>query len=368
MPSFPVNIQSTRSSRETSPTNKGSGMFNSSPTSSLTIVGRRSPNHDQMDAIAEDTTEELTTPTNIHPPTVIQSSVVDEPPNLQSRLGEGGGGLSPNMGSNGSFQGYLSRSTTPEEGRQRRTGFNALKSPVSPQMVFSFIKTGDLNAEEGSGESGNKKSAADVQGSVPQVNGGLHHLLAQPSVAPPAASSSAPSSITNGAQVPTMNGNSSTLLGMLKSPVTISNEMTSVPHPHQLQQQQQQLYQHQQTLHHIMNSEQSSPYSSSNNYRIVQAAFPTTVSAATAIQPISCAQQMQKVSAGDLLISQISSLLDHSGISYVHQNNIISVQHPGVHFQIHITNTVQTSFIAGDANQYQSLCSQLFSRLGPSVQ
>jgi len=347
-------------------------MYNSSPTNSLTVVGRRSPNHDQMDAIAEDTTEDSTTPTNIHPPPiVIRSGVVDEPTSLHNRVGEGGGGLSPNRGSSGNFSGPGPRPSTPDEGRQRRSGALALKSPVSPQMVFSFLETGDLNGSVNCREKDGKKSTEGrlCQGAPPN---GLHQLLSQPPQPPapptsvvanpfPPSSSTAvhpPASIASSS-----NGNSSnTLLGMLKSPV-VNDSSHQQPHQHKPHLHHQPRPQYQ-TLNSDLNS--AVVYPNSNNYHLVQASFPPT---AARIQPISCAQQMQKVSEGDVLISQISSLLDNSGITYInHQNNVISVKHPVVHFQIHVTNKVQTAFIAGDTMQYQSLCSQLFSRLTQSVQ
>lgn len=363
LPSFPISFQpnaSSHSYRESSPSNKGGGsLFSSSPTNSLTVVGRRSPNHEvQMDAIAEDTTEDSTTPTNIHPPAIIQSGVgglvVNGPPNSRSGGGEDGGrggGLSTNVGSNGSFQGYPARSTTPvDETRQRRTGAHMLKSPVSPQMMSAFLET-DMcnNVSSGVGDLGGGGERVGEDNCV--AKNGLHQLLSQPP--PPSPPSSVkqvpPAAAANAAHISTTS-QPQVLLGMLQTPVY--NTLTSAP------------------PHPVISSEYI--YSTSNYH------MQTTVPMLAPTVMTSCSQsalgasellQMHKLSNNyDVLVSHISSVLDHSGISYMHQKNVFSVHHLGVHFQIHITNKIQLQLIAGDAVQYQSLCTHLFSRLAPSVQ
>lgn len=70
------------------------------------------------------------------------------------------------------------------------------------------------------------------------------------------------------------------------------------------------------------------------------------------------------------LSSHVSTVLGNFGIPFVHdhQDNVFTVHHHGVQFQIHVARNIQLQYIAGDTNQYQSLCSQLYSRLVPTTQ
>ena len=76
LPSFPVSVIQ---NREGSPTKS---IFGSSPNGTTTVgVGRRSPIHDiQMDSIAEDSTEDSTTPTEMNPPASIAMVVSNHNP------------------------------------------------------------------------------------------------------------------------------------------------------------------------------------------------------------------------------------------------------------------------------------------------
>lgn len=298
-----------------------------------------------MDAIAEDFTEDSTTPTNIHPPAVLQSGdhIINRPSspsssNINGGDGGGGGLSSSSVGSNGSFQGgYPARSTTPvDEKRQRRTG-----AFVSPQIMSAVLEP-DMRSV---GVSGNGVGGLGVglgEGNHLAKNG-LHRLLSQPT----------PPTLPPVKEVPTNTAHISTssqpqvLLGMLQTPV-YSTLTPATPHP-------------------VISSEY---IYSTNNYHM-QTTVPTL--APTAV--MSCGQSaasellhMQKLSSNYDILSHVSSVLDHSGINYLHQKNVFSINHLGVHFQIHVTNKIQLQFIAGDAMQYQSLCTQLFSRLAPSVQ
>lgn len=294
-----------------------------------------------MDAIAEDCTEDSTTPTNIHPPATIPSDISDLLTNgsssLRSSNGSGGdqGGCDPNtVGSNGSFQSYATQSTTLlDENRRRRTGAHMLKCPVPSQMA-SFVETKMCNGVGVSPLGVGEENQLDKNG--------LHQLLSQPPPPPPThpsvkqvSTNTPPIFTTSQPQV---------LLGMLQAPVY--NALTSVP------------------PQNIISSEYI--YSTSNYHvqTTVPTLIPTTASCGWSALDDSTLLQMQ-ISSNHKALSHI---LKHSGIPYMHQNNVFSVNHLGVQFQIHVTNKIQLQFIAGDTMQYQSLCTQLFSRLAPSVQ
>ena len=350
LPSFPISIQPnspSRSYRESSPTKGGGGLYSSSPTNSLTLVGRRSPNHEvQMDAIAEDCTEDSTTPTNIHPPAVIPSEVIDlisRPLSPRCSNGSGGGdwgrGVPRTVGSNGSFQSHPLQSTKiVDKNRQRKTGVHMVKCPVSPHMVSAMeAKMCDCGGHLGVGEDDHLD------------NNGLHHLLSQPS---PIIHPSVKQVSTNTLPI-LATSHPQVLMGMLQAPVY--NTLTSVaaapppsPPPPQTLISSKYIY-------------------STNNYQMqtsVPTPTPSTMSCGQSTLDASTLLQMQ-ISSNHKVLSHI---LKHSGIPFLHQNNVFSVNHLGVQFQIHVTNEIQLQFIAGDTMQYQSLCSELFSRLAPSVQ
>ena len=68
------------------------------------------------------------------------------------------------------------------------------------------------------------------------------------------------------------------------------------------------------------------------------------------------------------LANHVSSVLSNFGVPHVHQNNVFTVDHHGVRFQIHVAGNIQMQYVAGDMTQYQSLCSQLYSSLIPTTQ
>ena len=302
MPSFPVNIPATLSSRETSPTRP---LYGGSPTSSLTMVGRRSPNHDnQMDSIAEDFTEDLATPTETAPP--VSFSIGDDSRPSNSSL------------SNGfvNEQGYP-RPITPNGVRQRKTGAHMVQAAatVPSQQVMR-------------GE-----PASSMPQPQPHKNGmGLHHLLLNTSTmqqvstpAPPPVVTSSHNNLVQGS-----------LKGMLLTPVTNNTP----PQYHT----------------HLVNTDVIYNASPMNG-------FVTTSQPNYHLVGMAALMQMQQQ-----LSNRVSSVLDNFGIRFVHEDNIFTVHHHGVQFQIHVARNIQLQYIAGDTNQYQSLCTQLYSRLVAATQ
>jgi hypothetical protein len=171
---------------------------------------------------------------------------------------------------------------------------------------------------------------------MPPKNG-LHKLLM-----------SAPGSnnLTNTKTTPPPSNNH-LLLGMLQSPLSNSQ-----------QQQQQQQQQESTRSNHIITSEYIN--SSTGN------SFTT--------QQQQQHQQQQQLPSQDLLgmaalvhiqqlANHVSTVLNTYGLPHVHQNNIFTVDHHGVRFQIHVTRKIQLQYVAGDMTQYQSLCSQLYTSL-----
>ena len=380
MPSFPINIPPSMA-RNPSPTK--SIYPGSSPTSSLTMVGvgRRSPNHEgQMDAIAEDCTEDPITPTEMAPPTHAHhhlhhhhhhhqlghgSALVEDASNLSlvppsssspsssSLTGSGQMGVGPGG------EVYPPRPLTPgEEMRQRQTGANMVQpSPtLSPSLSQDMMAMGGGGGSRGEGE-GCDSTTSNVSTTptntnttaVPSPKNGLHHLLTsgnpQTKAPPPPTPSSHHhphhyhlSSSEHQSQPQQHVG----LKGMLLTPVT-----NAQPAPHQHHH-----HHHTSVQHSFINHEVIYNGSPMNGY-----STSTAAAAAVAQADMAALLQIQQMT------NHISTILDHFGIPFVHQNNVFTANHHGVQFQIHVARNIQLQYIAGDTNQYQSLSSQLYSRL-----
>jgi hypothetical protein len=81
--------------------------------------------------------------------------------------------------------------------------------------------------------------------------------------------------------------------------------------------------------------------------------------------------QPQPNPAGNVqdVLSHVSAVLNHCGIQYHHSNGVFAIDHQGVRLHIlvcHLAsqqNAIQLQYVAGDASQYQTLCSHLYNRL-----
>ena len=312
-PSFPINIQPNSTSHsysESSPSKGGGVVYSSSPTNSLTLVGQMSPNHEvQMDAIAEDCSEYSSTLVNIHPPSVIPSEVSDtlsKRPSCSKYSdgsgGDGGRGVPRTLGSNRSFQSYSPQLIKlVDMNRQAKMDVPLFKCPVSSHVV-SAMETKMCNCGGHLGGVGEDDHLD---------KNGLHHLLSQPSLIHPSvkqvSTNTLPILSTSHPQV---------LLGVLQAPVyNTLNSVAAVglplPPPQSLI---------------------SSEYIySTNNYHMqtsVPTHTPSTVSCTQNIPDASSLLQMQISSNHEVL----SHILKHSGIPFLHQNNVFSVNHLGMQF------------------------------------
>ena len=293
-----------------------------------------------MYAIAEDCTEEPTTPTNTVSPAVTDLVTNGSMTSRGSSVsGEDLSGLASTLGSNGSYQSNSMRSTRPvDNSRQRRTGVQMVKSPISPQVMSASSEKKVCYI--GSGSGGDSRRASEDK-SVDDKNR-LHQLLmSQP---PPATVKQAPALVPLTTAATTQ---PHVLLGMLQAPVY--NTLTTI------------------SPQTVISSEY---ISSSNNYHMV-----TTVPTLTSSTTSALSYGQRPLDASILLQTQIttnnkflSQILEHFGIPFQYQNNVFSVDHLGVRFQIFVTNKIQAQYIGGDTMQYESLCTKLFSRLAPFVQ
>ena len=304
-PSFPVNISG---QREGSPTK----MYSPSSTSSL---GRRSPIREvQMDPIAEDITEESSiTPTEVKSPTQIANfSKMNGA--IKDVLMRGGGG----------GQGGV------DDGRQRRAGV-----VVNNSSCLQAQLAGSLASNQ-PGASSNHSNTQQPNGIVEMAHESreLMNALQMPLFANP--------------QSPPQNHRSHTLHHHHHPPHPHHS-----PHPphtaeayhnhsytHQQQQQQQQQQQH-------VQQSTSSGGVPNNAHHIHD------------------------------ILAHVSTVLCACGIHFQHSNGIFAIEHEGVQLQILVGNcsfpqfsatqsAIQLQYVAGDASQYETLCSHLYSQLSSS--
>ena len=209
-----------------------------------------------------------------------------------------------------------------------RTGMTSLSSGNEPPYKRS-VSPGDETRQRRSGaimlqQQPQNTLNSEVQGSTTvttsaPVKNGLHHLLTTPNTPP--------------VKTTPTTSQSQVLLGMLQTPI---------PNTQQLQQQQQQQQQqNQQTT-------------------VISSGFNVTSTMNSYNNSLAILQIQQ-------LHNHVSAVLKNFGIRHVHQNNIFTVDHHGVRFHIHVSSNIQLQYIAGDMNQFQSLCTQLYSQLVPSA-
>lgn len=347
LPAFPVNILPNSGSlvRDTSPTKS---LYSSSPTNSLTMttVGRRSPNLDsQMDAIAEDCTEDLTTPTVTPTETIPPTTLVSAPPTGPGRTSEpaymrhgrtslganepgfqrpgrtsvGGNetgfqrpGRTSVGGNETSFQRPGRTSVGSNETGFQRTSFGGNEALVYPIPVSSDEPPTyqQRPVTPGDDKRQRRTGASMLQTSFPSnapAKNGLHQLLMSPN---------------NQTKTTAPSNNHHVLLGMLQSPLS--------------------------------NTQQQDTNPVINRYSTQQPSQDLLGMAALV--------QIQQ------LANHVSTVLNNFGLPHVHQNNVFTVDHHGVRFQIHVAGNIQLRYVAGDMTQYQSLCSQLYSSLIPTTQ
>ena len=231
-----------------------------------------------MDIIAEDCTEELSTPTETTPPTDIRSNIAD------------------NMKKPPSPRGAIIGGESVDEPRRRRTGASVLQSS-QVSAVFE----------------------AELQNEKPPAKNGLHQLLTNP---PPVKI------------VP--NTQPQALIGMLSNPIypVISSD-----------------YSYSMVTDTMTNIMSSAPQPPPQN-----------------IMDVSMLLQMQHTANRNNL-SHVSTILSNVGIRHqVHPNNVIMANHQGVSFKIHVANNIQLQYLSGDTSHFQSLHSELMSRLVSTAQ
>ena len=353
LPSFPVSILQ---NREGSPTKS---IYGTSPTGSSSVgVGRRSPIHDmQMDSIAEDLTEDSTTPTEINAPVNIAMVVSDHAHRVEgfrrASLSEQNSGLMMPQAQQSS-----SRPTTPSalqagdggDNRRRRSG---AISPALQEQIQASLQ--DQPPTEHS-------TLRDV------LQNGRNHY--QPVVSNSSLITSKCSPMSQG------------LMSMLQTPLA---NPASIQDPH--------IRENGQVIHMTNHTQAQNLmggvgvpvhpgylYASALNQYNSQlsgtaTAFHTVLPGHhPLLQPTSPYQQVathphHPASNVQDVLSHVSSVLNHCGIQYQHSNGVFAVNHQGV--QLHILvchlasqqNAIQLQYVAGDASQYQTLCSHLYSRL-----
>ncbi len=339
-PQFPVNVlPSTNSIHEMlSAASSTTNSHYDSPTSSLNMLGRKSPNHElQMDPIAE-TDSTNATPTEITPPINVISNAISDIPGLRvihnGQLSFGGGGGGGGRGGDPLQSGgqNFRRPVTPvDEQKQRRSGIDNLQCPVSPQMISEALHKVEM------------EDAKRAISPVVQQNSILHQMMSAPS--PPAP---APTTATTATKVAQLGSNPPAigLRNMLQSPLYDTNYQAMPPHPG--------INGYSVPVH----PSSSSPSSSSMSYPQNNMDMPMYL-------------QMPQLSSNqiDVVLSHISAVLNTIGLpfNYYHQSNTFNVEHSGVHFQIQVANNIHLQYIAGDTTQYQSMCNQLVSRLIPMI-
>ena len=362
LPSFPVSVIQNREGSPTKP------IFGTSPTGSPSVgVGRRSPIHDmQMDAIAEDSTEDSSTPTEVNAPVSIAMFVSNHsPPSPHShshirglrRASLGDRSTTLMMTQVSQQPQSLSRPTTPSslqaggsgELRRRRSG--AISPAMQEQIQASFQE---------------QPTTEQVPSTLRDVlqNGRNHPFHNQPVV-----SDSSP-------LAPKSSPMSQGLMGMLQSPLTNTGTIHASQNGQGI---------------HLANHSQpqgSIPVHSGflyanalnhfNSQLSATAAFHTVMPSYPMMQPAISPfhQQRHHAALGHQpannvqdVLSHVSSVLNHCGINYHHSNGVFAINHQGV--QLHILvchlasqqNAIQLQYVAGDASQYQTLCSHLYSRL-----
>ena len=392
LPSFPVSVIQ---NREGSPTKS---IFGSSPNGTTTVgVGRRSPIHDiQMDSIAEDSTEDSTTPTEMNPPASIAMVVSNHnPPSPRlggiRRASVGDHSAAVNTGlmmpptQAQQQQKVSSRPTTPSslqagdgnEPRRRRSG---AISPALQEQIQASIQ------EHSSPPQSNQQQQHQQQGEQLQLqallqNGRNHHPMINDAANQILASSKS-------------NPMSQGLMSMLQTPLP-----NSTPQPNAVSMHTPQIAENGQLIH--MAGQQSSSlaqgvpqmhaagflYANALNHfnGVNVAAFHTAVMPThaallqsnspfhqPAMSPPQAAQPPQQPNpAGNVqdVLSHVSAVLNHCGIQYHHNNGVFAIDHQGVRLHIlvcHLAsqqNAIQLQYVAGDASQYQTLCSHLYNRL-----
>lgn len=119
----------------------------------------------------------------------------------------------------------------------------------------------------------------------------------------------------------------------------------------------------------LSNSQQQEPETSNqpinSDYGLIYRANPLTNCNAPVIPEIAGMAALVQIQQ---LANHVSTVLGNFGLQYVHQNNVFTVDHLGVRFQIHVAGNIQLQYVAGDMTQYQSLCSQLYNSLIPTTQ
>lgn len=388
LPSFPVSVIQ---NREGSPTKS---IFGTSPNGTTTVgVGRRSPIHDmQMDSIAEDSTEDSATPTEVNPPVSIAMVVSNHSPpsprlgvlrrasvgDRSAAMNAGGGLMMPAQGQ--TQQQVSSRPTTPsslqagDNGEPRRRRSGAISPALQEQIQASI--------QENSHQQQQQQQTQQQQGEQLQLqallqNGRNHHHIMNDASQILASPKSSPMS--------------QGLMSMLQSPLPNNPQPNAVPMntPH--------IAENGQLIH--MAGQQSSSlaqgvpqinaagflYANALNHFNgvnVAAAFHPAVMPThhhALMQPnspfhqpaLSQPQPQQPNPAGNVqdVLSHVSSVLNHCGIRYHHSNGVFAIDHQGVRLHIlvcHLAsqqNAIQLQYVAGDASQYQNLCSHLYNRL-----
>lgn len=164
---------------------------------------------------------------------------------------------------------------------------------------------------------------SELQG-IAKTKNGLHQLLM-----------STNNQIKTAPTTTTTTNNHQVLLGMLQSPLSNSQQ--------------------QETSNQPINSD----------YGLIYRANPLTNCNAPVIPEIAGMAALVQIQQ---LANHVSTVLGNFGLQYVHQNNVFTVDHLGVRFQIHVAGNIQLQYVAGDMTQYQSLCSQLYNSLIPTTQ
>lgn len=300
-----------------------------------------------MDAIAEDCTEDSATPTVTPTETVPPANLVSTggDSRLMSNLRSNDPGFSrhgrTSLGANDPIFQHPGRTSLSSNEtvfqRTARTSVGSNEPPIFQRSDHTSLsneglvypRPGQTSSEQpptyqrpvtpGSDKKQRRTGASMVQS--PAKNG-LHQLL-----------------MAGNNQTKTMSTppTSNLLLGMLQSP--LSNPPT------------QQEPQEQPINQPLINSEFINQQQSNNSNT-----YPSHLLGMAALVQI---QQ---------LANHVSTVLNSYGLHHVHQNNVFTVDHRGVRFQIHVAGNIQLQYVAGDMTQYQSLCSQLYSSLVPTTQ
>ena len=331
--SFPVNVIQNRVG---SPTKSIHG----SNSSSSSLVGRRSPIHEQMDIISE-LTEDPTSSTPA-PPVTNHTHHHHSPPSPRSLYTR-----RSSLGAETSILQFRRGNMVPltSNNRQRRTG------AISPALHAQI--TANLSEEQK--QSLHRRASTE--------NGGATCMRAylqkrrnsdQPI---PVSTSKTHQNLKSHLQMPLFNPQLSPpqQQQQQQKEVTVEQKVSKLMHP-----------QNGQSYSEVVYTNGFNHYNTqlSNGYQGMMQPPVITPNHVTSLPQAPHSNEYNMSIEG--MLSHVSSVLNSCRIPYQHSNGVFSLEYQGVHLRILICNfpcSIQLQYVAGDTVQYERVCTQLYNQL-----